>query len=139
MIVIDTNVLSELMKPGPAPVVVEWVSARPVSSLYTTSITEAEIHFGVALLPAGKRRRSLEEAVAKLFEDDFRGRILPFDSEAARAFGLIAASRRQAGRPITQLDAQIVAIASSRGAAVATRNIDDFSDCGVPLHNPWVP
>lgn len=137
MIVLDTNVLSELMKPKPTRRVVTWLNAQPASSLFTTSITKAEILYGLMLLPAGRRRTSIEAAVSTMFEEDFLGRVLAFDSEAALSFAHIASARRQAGQPISQSDAQIVAIAHSRGASVATRNVADFDDCEVTIINPW--
>lgn len=133
MIIIDTNVLSELMKPAPAAAVERWVASQPPTSLFTTTITQAEILYGIALLAPGKRRLALEEAVAGMFEEDFADRILPFDMAAARAYAVVAAERRQAGRPMTQFDAQIAAIARSRGAAIATRNASDFEECGIPV------
>lgn len=137
MIVLDTNVISELMKPKPTRRVVTWLNAQPASSLFTTSITKAEILYGLMLLPAGRRRTSIEAAVSTMFEEDFSGRVLAFDSEAALSFARIASARRQAGQPISQSDAQIVAIAHSRGASVATRNVADFDDCEVTIINPW--
>ena len=137
MIVLDTNVLSELMRPAPSEAVERWVAAHPASSLFTTTITQSEILYGVALLPRGRKRSAIEEAVEATFEEDFAGRILPFDTAAARAFAAVAVERRKAGRPIGQLDAQIAAIAQSRSAAVATRNVSDFEGCGLIVHNPW--
>ncbi len=137
MIVLDTNVVSEVMKPAPSSAVLRWFAVQPALSLFTTSITQAEVLYGVELLPKGRRRAALDAAVRAMFEDDFKGRVLPFDSEAALLFPVIAATRRAAGRPISQLDAQIAAIARSRGAAIATRNSGDFEDCGVEVVNPW--
>lgn len=137
MIILDTNVLSELMKAAPAAAVESWIAAQPPTSLFTTTITQAEILYGIALLARGKRRYALEEAVAGMFEEDFADRILPFDVAAARAYATVAAERRQSGKPITQFDAQIAAIARSRGAAIATRNASDFEECGIPVINPW--
>ena len=114
-----------------------WVAARPVQSLYTTAVAQAEILHGVALLRAGRRRNALQSAADSMFREDFAGRVLAFDGDAARAYAGIAATRRRAGRPISQLDAQIAAIASSRGASLATRNLGDFAGCGVDLVNPW--
>lgn len=139
MIIVDTNVLSELMKREPTPGVAQWLTAQPPASLFTTSVTKAEVLYGVALLPAGERRDALEEAVAAMFEEDFHGRVLPFDGAAAYDYAIIASHRRQAGKPISQFDAQIAAIARSRGAVVATRNVFDFEDCGIDVHNPWGP
>jgi predicted nucleic acid-binding protein len=137
MIVLDTNVLAELMKRGPAEAVIVWMAAQPVTSLFTTTITEAETLYGLALLPAGRRRSALTAAANAMFEVDFAGRILGFDSAAAREFADIAATRRHVGRPIAQADAQIAAIVRSRGAALATRNSADFTQCGISVVNPW--
>jgi predicted nucleic acid-binding protein len=137
VIVLDTNVLSETLRPKPAASVRRWMEAQPAQSLYTTSICEAEIRYGVALIPAGRRRAALEQAVAMIFEEAFTGRILPFDSSAARAFAEIAAERRRAGRPISEFDAQIAAIAASCGAGVATRDVGDFAGCGIAVISPW--
>ena len=137
MIVLDTNVLSELMRPEPSPTVIAWIEARATTSLFTTTITQAEILYGIRLLPSGKRRSEIEEAACEMFRMDFAGRVLPFDQDAAQAYAKIASSRRQAGRPITQFDAQIAAIALSRDGAVATRNIADFEGCGPDLIDPW--
>ena len=137
MIILDTNVLSELMRPTPAASVVEWTSSQAAASLYTTSITQAEILHGIMLLPSGRRRTSLEAAATALFDEDFEGRILGFGSDAAPLYARIAAGRRRAGRPISHFDAQIAAIARSAGAAVATRNVEDFEGCGVDVVDPW--
>ena len=137
MIILDTNVVSELMKATPAERVLGWIATQPASALYTTSITEAEILHGLALLPAGKRRNALESAAEAMLSEDFAGRILPFGSDAAHAYARIAADRRRAGRPISHFDAQIAAIARSAGAAIATRNVTDYDRCGVKILNPW--
>jgi toxin FitB len=138
MIVLDTNVLSELMTSNGSPTVYEWVSKQAQMSLFTTTITEAEILYGIALLPMGKHRDNLTEAAHQMFAEDFEARVLPFDSAAAKVFAQIAAERRQIGRPISQLDAQIAAICHSRNAQLATRNVMDFQDCGLSVLNPWV-
>jgi hypothetical protein len=137
VIVLDTNVLSELMKPRPDPAVVRWVAAQPAAELYTTSVTQAEILHGVLLLPRGRRRSSLETAVAAMFAEDFEGRVLGFGGEAARPYAEIAAERSRAGRPISHFDAQIAAIARCCGAAIATRNVRDFEGCGAKVLDPW--
>jgi predicted nucleic acid-binding protein len=139
MIILDTNVLSELMRPAPAPVVVEWLGGQPAGSLYTTSITQAEILHGLLLLPPGKRRSGLEAAATAMFAEDFGGRILPFDADAAPPYARIAWDRRRAGRPISHFDAQIAAIARATGAILATRNVGDFDGCVVKLVDPWRP
>jgi len=137
VIVLDTNVVSELMKAAPDESVRDWIAARPATSLYTTSITQAEILHGIALIPSGKRRDALEAAAEAMFRDDFAGRILPFGSDAARPYARIAAERRRAGRPISHFDAQIAAIARSTGATVATRDAAGYDGCGVDVINPW--
>ncbi len=137
MIVLDTNVLAELMRSGPSVRVERWLAAQPIAALFTTTVTQAEVLLGVALLPAGRRRAALERAVEGMFEEDFAGRILSFDGAAAHAYAAISSGRRKAGHPISQFDALIAAIARSRGAAVATRNVADFADCGVPVIDPW--
>ncbi|MBI2320411.1 MAG: type II toxin-antitoxin system VapC family toxin [Betaproteobacteria bacterium] len=137
MILLDTNVVSELMKAKPAEIVVTWVATQPASSLYTTSITQAEILHGIMLLPSGKRRRGIEAAAQAMFAQEFEGRILAFGSDAALRYAHIAADRRRAGRPISSFDAQIAAIARSVGAVIATRNVADFADCRVEVVDPW--
>jgi predicted nucleic acid-binding protein len=137
MIILDTNVISEIMREVPQPEVVEWLDNQPARDLFITAITEAEVRTGIEYLPSGRRRRELTAAAERAFGGLFAGRILPFDSEAARSHALIAAIRRSAGRPISQADCQIAAIARSRGAQVATRNLDDFEGCGVGVVNPW--
>lgn len=137
MIVLDTNVVSELMLPSPNPGVVKWVVLQPTPNLYLTTITEAELRYGVEILPAGRRRDRLLTAIEGMLREDFSGRILPFDSHAARMYAVIGASRRAAGHPISHDDCQIAAIARSFGASVATRNVSDFEDCGVDVIDPW--
>jgi predicted nucleic acid-binding protein len=137
VILLDTNVLSELMRPAPTAAVEAWIAAQPIAGLFISAITEAELRFGLALLPQGSRRSKLANAVETILAEDFAGRILPFDSGAAEAYATIAADRRKRGRPIAQFDAQIAAIARSRRAALATRNIANFELCGVPLLDPW--
>ena len=137
MIVLDTNVVSELMKPVPDAAVARWTAGQAATTLHTTSVTLAEIMFGVMLLPTGKRRNSLEAAAQAMFSQDFGGRILPFGIEAAHAYTRIAVQRRRAGRPISQFDAQIAAIASASRACVATRNVNDYEGCGIKVLNPW--
>lgn len=138
MIVLDTNVLSELMRATPDPNVEGWIAVQPASSLFVTTVTQAEILYGVALLPPGKRRDRLSIAVDGLFEQDFADRLLPFDEAAAREFSGIASGRRRRGLPISQFDAQIAAITKSRGAALATRNVADFLHCGLTVVDPWL-
>lgn len=137
MILLDTNILSELMRPTPEAAVEQWLAAQPDASVFICAITEAELRYGAALLPTGKRRSALTSEIEGMLEEDFGGRILPFDSLAAQAFAVLASERRQAGKPIAQADAQIAAIARSRGASLATRNVSDFEACGVEVINPW--
>ena len=137
MIVLDTNVVSELMKAAPAERVRNWVGSQPASTLYTTSITQAEILHGIMSLPSGKRRIAIAAAADAMFADDFEGRILAFGSDATHPYARIATVRRRAGHPISHFDAQIAAIANAVGATVATRNVVDFEGCDVKVVNPW--
>lgn len=137
MTVLDTNILSELMRPEPSVKVTEWIRDQYALSLYITTITQAEILYGIALLPGGQRRKKLHKTAIAMFREDFNGRILPFDPAAAEMFAEIASNRHQAGQPISQFDAQIAAIARSRGAKIATRNDKDFFNCGIEVVNPW--
>ena len=137
MIVIDTNVASELMRPSPTPAVAAWIAERDAENIYLTAVTEAELLYGVAIMSAGKRRTALETAMTRWLDRGFGERILPFDSAAARAYADIAAARRQAGRPIGEADCQIAAISRSRGADLVTRNVRDFQGTGVNVIDPW--
>jgi predicted nucleic acid-binding protein len=137
MIVLDTNVISEVLRPAPQPAVLHWLAAQPRASLFTTTVTQGEVLYGIRVLSDGKRRRGLWDAVKRIFSEDFAGQVLDFDSDAADMYAEIAASRRMAGKPISQFDAMIVARARSRGASLATRNVSDFEDCGVDVVNPW--
>ena len=137
MTVLDTNVISELMKRVPADAVIGWIATQPVTSLYTTSVTQAEILHGILLLPSGRKRSALEAAAEAMFREDFAGRILPFGSDAAYAYARIAIDRRRLGRPISHFDAQIAGISRSAGAAIATRNVMEYDGCGVRVINPW--
>jgi hypothetical protein len=137
MVVLDTSVVSEMMSDSPHPRVLVWMDRLPARELFVTALTEAEVRTGIAMLPEGARRRDLAAAAERTFGSLFAGRILPFDSTATRAYAEIAAFRRAAGRPISQADCQIAAISRSRGMAVATRNVRDFSGTGVELIDPW--
>ena len=137
MVLLDTNVVSELMLASPNQDVLAWVDNQPSRELFVTAVTEAEIRTGIAFLPEGARRQGLLDAVERILGDLFADRVLPFDSAAARAYAEIAAARRAAGRPMSQSDCQIAAIALSRGMAVATRNVRDFSETGVDVTDPW--
>jgi predicted nucleic acid-binding protein len=134
---LDTNVLSELLRVDPAPGVLDWFAAQPTDTLFVSAVTQAEMMLGARLLPSGKRRSALEDAVRAMFDEDFEGRILPFDSASVSAYVDIVSARRAAGRPISQFDAQIASIARQHGARLATRNVDDFEGCGIAVVNPW--
>ena len=138
MIVLDTTVLSEPLRPTPSAKVLDWMRSQPKTALFTTTMTEAELLYGVALLPQGKRRDLLEAIVGRIFAVHLAGRILPFDSAAARDYADIAAARRHSGRPMSEPDARIAAIARSRGAELATRNVADFAGCELEGINPWL-
>ena len=135
---LDTNVLSELLRSAPEPTVLAWFAGQASETLFVSAVTQAEMSLGVRLMPAGKRRASLQAALAAMFSEDFAGRILPFDSAAVPAYVDIVSARRGAGRPISQFDAQIAAIALHAGAKLATRNVHDFENCGVTVVNPWI-
>ncbi len=137
MIVLDTNVLSELLRSNPDPAVLRWVGTQAATQLWTTAITRAEMLYGVCLLPSGQRRQQLQTAVTALFDEDFTGRVLPFDNMAADCFASIAANRKRVGRPISQFDAQIAAITLANDGQLATRNSRDFEHCGLQLIDPW--
>lgn len=137
MIIVDTNVVSELLRPSPEPRVEGWLAAQDGLGIYITAISEAELRYGVVVMDNGKRRDGLADVIDRILRDDMAGRVLAFDSAAAEAYATIAASRRAAVRPIAQADCQIAAIARARGATVATRNTVDFEGCGIDLIDPW--
>ena len=137
MILLDTNVISELMRGKPSAQVVAWIEERPRSRLGITAITQAEVLYGIELLPKGRRKQALLTTVQMMFSEDFRGRIFPFNSDAAYAFAKISAIRQTQGRRISQLDAQIAAIVQTVGAELATRNVTDFEGCGIKVLDPW--
>jgi predicted nucleic acid-binding protein len=139
MIVLDTNVISELMRSQPHPAVFAWAASQPRASLYTTSINCAELLFGIRALPQGRRRTALAHAAAAMFDEELGGRILPFEAAAAVRYAEIVVDRRSVGAPIEAFDALIAAAASVAGAAVATRDIGGFEGCGLALINPWEP
>lgn len=137
MILLDTNVVSELIRPTPDPRVETWLSRQIASSIFLSAISEAELRYGVALLPLGRRRDRLTAEIENMLQEDFAGRLLPFDREAARAYAEIGVVRRAAGLPVHHADCQIAAIARSRNAGIATRNVKDFEGCGIAVINPW--
>ena len=135
---LDTNVLSELMRPAPAQVVREWFAQHANRAMYTSAITQAEILTGIALLPPGKRRDALASAAEQMFQQDFAGHCLAFDGDAAQHYALILAARTRTGQPITTEDAQIAAIALTAGLPLVTRNNKDFTDIpDLTTINPW--
>ncbi|MGD0132227.1 MAG: type II toxin-antitoxin system VapC family toxin [Bryobacteraceae bacterium] len=137
MIVLDTNALSDGMKPSPSERVLRWLASKEPSGVFVTTISQAEILAGIEVMPAGKRKQSLSAAAQKMFDEVFHGRILSFDPEAARQFAAISAIRKAAGRPISQFDAMIAAVVRVHRADLATRNVRDFDGCGIRLVNPW--
>lgn len=137
MIVLDTNVISELTRRSPAPGVVSWLDSLAATEVLTTAITAAELLYGVARLPSGHRKNELAAAIHGLLSDDFGSRILPFDEDAAAHYAEIAAARDRLGRPVGRADAQIAAICRAARATLATRNIADFEETGIELLNPW--
>ena len=139
MIVLDTNVLSELMRPEPNPAVFKWVAAQPRASLYTTAINRAEILYGIAALPAGRRKDALAAAAEAVFSEDLAGRILPFNDSSAAHYARLVMARRDAGTPIEAFDALIAAATLTAGASLATRDTGGFAECGFNLINPWDP
>ena len=125
------------MRHTPSSEVMAWLDERPKHDLYVTAVTQAEILTGIAFLPEGRRRSELANAAGHAFNYLFAGRMLTFDSAATYAYAEIASTRRKAGKPISQFDGQIAAIAHSRSMAVATRNVSDYEDCGITVINPW--
>lgn len=138
MIILDTNVLSELMRAAPAPQVLTWVDRQAPHDLAITAITVAEILHGIARLPAGQRKRRLHALALTMFDEDFAERILPFDAPAATHYATLVAAAEARGRPVGMADAQIAAIAQWHEATVATRNLRDFKSLGVALFDPWI-
>lgn len=137
MIILDTNVISEFMTSPPAGPVLNWLNAQDTATLYLSTITIAEIGFGLCVMSAGKRRRLLQEHFEQFVATAFDQRILSFDENAARIYGDILGHRREIGRPMSTFDGQIAAIARSRGFGVATRNVKDFEECQIALVNPF--
>lgn len=137
-VLLDTNVLSELMREHPDAGVLDWFAQNTLSIMSTSTINQAEILTGIALLPTGKRRTALAEAAEQMFEQDFAGHCLAFDAAAAKNYALIVATRTRRGQPISTEDAQIAAIALATGLTVATRNTKDFENIdGLALADPW--
>jgi predicted nucleic acid-binding protein len=137
MILLDTNVISEIMRPRPDPRVAAWIQSLPRKEFWTSSVVVAELLSGIELMPPGRKQKGLREAIEAMLTEDFHGQILSFDLAAARHFGQILSARLRLGRPIDEMDAQIAATARVHGAAVATRNVKDFLACEISLINPW--
>ena len=137
MFILDTNVLSELMRDEPDIRVLEWVAGQRVDLLFTTAVSQAEVLSGLAVMAVGRRRPMLEAAAQAMFVDDFAGRVLPFDMAAADAYAKVFAGRRQMGRPISGADLMISAIARAQGRTGVTRDLGGFAECGVEEINPW--
>ena len=137
MIILDTNVVSALMRREPDPPVVAWLDRQPGESMWITTITLFETRFGLALLSKGRRRRTLEGAFDRLLKEDLENRVLDFDSAAAIEAALLAAERQKVGRPVDTRDTQIAGIALARRATLATGNARHFADLKVPVINPW--
>jgi len=137
LIILDTNVISELMRPDPNRVVVAWVAAHPKTELYTTSVNKAEILYGIVALPEGRRRAALFAAAEAMFMEDLADRVLPFSGIAADHYAEIVTARRRAGRPIEAFDALIAATALAVGADLATRDVGGFENLGLTIIDPW--
>jgi toxin FitB len=137
MILLDTNVISEALRERPNPAVSAWLDEQPEEELWTTSVVIAELLSGIELMPSGRKQRTLHKAVEDMIVEDFRGQILAFNLPAARQHAQILAARRKIGRPIREMDAQIAAIARVHGAALATRDVNDFVGCNLAVVNPW--
>ncbi|MCH9770595.1 MAG: type II toxin-antitoxin system VapC family toxin [Gammaproteobacteria bacterium] len=138
MIVVDTNIISEMMKPAPESKVVDWLNQNGATDLFITSITVAEISYGIHALPKGKRRTKLDDLFKTAINEAFKHRILDFTESAAHCYGEIMAQQKMTGHPLSVCDGQIAAIVKSHGFALATRNTKDFSTCGFEIINPFL-
>jgi predicted nucleic acid-binding protein len=139
VIVLDTNVISAVMLRVPDPAVVDWLDRQPAESVWTTAITVFEVRFGIESLPSSRRRRQLDQAFTRALEEDFDGRVLPFDEAAAREAATRAAARRSAGHPVEFRDVEIAGIVAARRATLATRNVRHFRDLSIEIVSPWSP
>ena len=137
MLILDTNVVSELMRPAPDERVAAWVEAQPLEILALTAITIAELLYGLDILPDGHRKADLQGRLDAVLRRGFTGRVLPFDQPAAQAYARLKGDRERSGRPLPGYDAMIAAIACVHGAGVATRNVADFQGCGLTVVDPW--
>jgi predicted nucleic acid-binding protein len=138
VILLDTNVLSEFIRPKPDEGVKRWLDSLDAAAIATTAITAAELLYGVARLPEGRRKKQLSESVRGLIDEDLNGRVEPFDATAATHYADLVSDRETAGRPISVADAQIAAICRKLGATLATRNARDFEGTGVEILDPWL-
>ena len=136
MLILDTNMLSEMMRPEPERKVADWIVRQPSNELFTAAMCQAEILSGLAAMPSGRCRADLEEAARAMFAEDFDGRILPFDTEAAATYAEVFAGRRKVGEPSGTIDLMLAVIARTYGASVVTRNVADFEGVGVAIVNP---
>jgi predicted nucleic acid-binding protein len=137
MILLDTNILSELMRPMPEPSVMVWIDSQNEDELWTCTIVVAEVLSGVDLMPKGRRQDQLRDKAEHMFSTLFASRIFPFDQKAARIYGAVLKSRNAIGRPVDEMDALIAATALANSASLATRNTSHFEHCGIQLVNPW--
>ena len=137
MLILDTNVISELMNPQGSQTVKSWVNSQLRERLFTTTITQAEILYGIAILPEGNRKQRLQDAAHIIFNEELVNQLLVFDSESAENFASLSTDRKKQGNPISQFDAQIAAICRTHQAAIVTRNVDDFLKCQIEIINPW--
>lgn len=137
MIILDTNVISEAMKPAPSQAVIDWLNDQETAALFLTSVSVGELAFGLCILPNGKRRKRLQDEFDRLVREAFANRVLVFDELSAQIYGRLMAERREMGRPLSIPDGQIASIAKNRGFAIATRNDQDFEHCGVEIINPF--
>jgi toxin FitB len=136
MFLLDTNILSVIMASRPAPAFAAWIARQPEELLFIASVCQAEILSGIAIMPEGRRRLALEAAARAMFLEDFAGRVLPFDGQAAAPTELFA-GRRRVGRPAAMVNLMIAATARTRGASMVTRDIGGFEGCGLTLIDPW--
>jgi hypothetical protein len=139
MIILDTNVISELARQEPDPEVLDWLDPLDSSEVATTAVTAAELRYGIARLPDGRRKRELASVIRDILTEDLRGRVLPFDERASARYADVVTERQRVGRPIGIPDAQVAAICRDLGATLATRNVPDFEETGIELYNPWQP
>src|SRR3990167_1210359 len=137
MIILDTNIISELMKQAPSHAVIQWIDKENTTQLFITTMTIAEMTYGIEALPSGKRKHSLETSFDNVINEAFKHRVLFFDQLAANYYGKIMGASKISGKPLGILDGQIAAIARANDATVATRNIADFAHCGLSLINPF--